>query len=91
MLIIVTYDIPDDKRRNRIHKELKNFGQWVQYSVFECDLDDRQLGRLRHRLEKLLKPDEDSIFFYRVCAACEKQTERLGTLTRLTANQSLIV
>jgi CRISPR-associated protein Cas2 len=90
-LIIVTYDIPDDKRRNRIHKELKNFGQWVQYSVFECDLDDRQLQRLRHRLERLMDQREDSIFFYRVCAACAAHVDRLGTLTRLTQSQSLIV
>ena len=91
MVIIVSYDIPEDRRRNRIHKELKNFGQWVQYSVFECDLDERQLARLRHRLEGLLKEDEDSIFFYRLCSACESKTERLGTLTRWADHQALIV
>ncbi len=90
MLTVVTYDIPDDRRRNRIHKELQNFGQWVQYSVFECDLDDRQRARLQHRLEQLLKADEDSIYFYRLCAACETQTERLGTLQKI-AHRSLIV
>jgi len=88
--MLITYDIPDDRRRARIHKELQNFGQWVQYSVFECDLDERQRARLRHRLEQWLKADEDSIFFYRLCGTCEAQTERLGTLKRV-ANHSLIV
>lgn len=88
--MLITYDIPDNRRRTRIHKELQNFGQWVQYSVFECDLNERQRARLRHRLEQLLKADEDSIFFYCLCRSCETQTERLGTLKRV-ADHSLIV
>lgn len=38
MYMVVSYDIENDKRRGRIHRILKSFGQWMQYSVFECDL-----------------------------------------------------
>jgi hypothetical protein len=33
MFIVISYDIPEDKRRTRIHKILKSYGQWMQYSV----------------------------------------------------------
>lgn len=42
MLYVVSYDIPDDKRRTRVHSALTGFGTWVQFSVFECFLDRKQ-------------------------------------------------
>lgn len=36
--MVVAYDVPSDKRRTRLHKQLKNYGDPVQYSVFECNL-----------------------------------------------------
>ena len=56
MYAIVTYDIPEDKRRTKIHNILKSYGQWVQYSVFECDLTQTQYAQLRSRLAKLIRP-----------------------------------
>jgi CRISPR-associated protein Cas2 len=41
MLILVSYDVPDDRRRTRLAHALKDFGERVQYSVFECRLDER--------------------------------------------------
>ncbi|MCA9742068.1 CRISPR-associated endonuclease Cas2, partial [candidate division KSB1 bacterium] len=38
MLLLVSYDIVDDKQRTKLAKRLQNYGQRVQYSVFECDL-----------------------------------------------------
>ncbi|MEQ9359931.1 MAG: CRISPR-associated endonuclease Cas2 [Coleofasciculus chthonoplastes F2-STO-03] len=34
------YAVPEDKRRTKIHSILKSYGQWMQYSVFECSLTD---------------------------------------------------
>jgi CRISPR-associated protein Cas2 len=79
MYIVISYDIPEDKRRTKIHKILKSYGQWMQYSVFECaDLTPTQYARLRSRLHKLIKPDEDSIRFYFLCACCQGKIERIG-------------
>ena len=78
MYYTVAYDITDDKRRNRVAKILKDFGTRIQYSVFECDTDRRALLRLRNRLEKVINFKEDTITFYHLCAACEKQIDRIG-------------
>lgn len=53
MYIIISYDIKDDKKRTKIHKILKSYGEWVQYSIFECELTETQYAKLRHRLSKL--------------------------------------
>ncbi|MGD1875102.1 MAG: CRISPR-associated endonuclease Cas2 [Mastigocoleus sp.] len=78
MFIVISYDIPEDKRRTKIHKILKSYGQWVQYSVFECQLTETQYAKLRSRLCKLIKPDMDSIHFYVLCACCFGKVERIG-------------
>ena len=74
----VAYDITDDKRRNKVAKILKDFGERVQYSVFECNVDKRAFLRLQHRLEQTMDMSEDTITIYHICAACEKQIERIG-------------
>lgn len=78
MFVAISYDIPDDKRRTKIHQVLKSYGQWMQYSVFECDLTDTQYAKLRARLSKLIKPDQDSIRFYFLCGCCQPKIERIG-------------
>jgi CRISPR-associated protein Cas2 len=51
----------------------------MQYSVFECaDLTETQYAKLRSRLNKLIKPDEDSIRFYFLGACGQGTVERIG-------------
>ena len=78
MYFVVSYDIPEDKRRTKIHKVLKSYGQWVQLSVFECELTDAQYAKLRSRLSKLIQPNQDSVRFYFLCGCCQGKIERLG-------------
>lgn len=78
MFVVVSYDIPEDKRRTKVHKVLKSYGQWMQYSVFECNLTNTQYAKLRSRLGKLIKPQEDSIRFYFLCGCCQGKVERIG-------------
>jgi CRISPR-associated protein Cas2 len=77
-LYIVAYDIPVDKRRTKVHKLLCGFGQWTQYSLFECWLTKKQLLELRHRLDKLLDAQTDSVRFYPLCAACSARVQTVG-------------
>lgn len=76
--IIISYDIPETKRRTKIHKALKAYGEWVQYSIFECNLTKTEFAKLRARLNPLIDPDEDSIRFYFVCESCKIKVERIG-------------
>lgn len=78
MHVVVAYDIPEDKRRTKIHKILKSYGQWMQFSLFECNLTDTQYTKLRNRLSKLIKPEQDSVRFYFLCACCHNKVERIG-------------
>jgi CRISPR-associated protein Cas2 len=75
---IVAYDISNDRRRTKIHKTLSGFGQWTQFSLFECHLSDKQYLQLRQRLDQHLKPDEDSVRFYSLCAGCLNKVETVG-------------
>lgn len=78
MFVVITYDISEDKRRTKIHNILKSYGQWVQYSVFQCDLTKTQYAKLRHRLNKQIDPETDSILFYFLCECCHGKIERIG-------------
>jgi CRISPR-associated protein Cas2 len=78
-LYIIAYDIPNDKRRTKVHKMLCGFGEWTQYSLFECFLDAKELVRLRARLQDLVDPEEDSIRLYPLCSDCKDSVETIGS------------
>jgi CRISPR-associated protein Cas2 len=90
MLIVVSYDVPNDRRRTRLAHMLKDFGQRVQYSVFECRLDAEALERLRQRIEKLTDPLEDSVRIYRLCLECGQKVEIQG-LGKVTEDPDVYV
>lgn len=75
---VVAYDIPDDKRRTRIHKILLGYGKWTQYSLFECFLSRKDLLQLQAKLAEYLVEREDSVRFYPLCAACVQRVETVG-------------
>jgi len=69
MLVLVTYDVSTETKdgRKRLHdvaKICENYGQRVQFSVFECLLDPDQWVKVKHRLVQTIKPEEDSLRFY---------------------------
>lgn len=67
---VVTYDIPDDRRRGKVHTMLSGFGEWQQYSLFECFLTAKQYLRLEERLRTLTHAQQDRVRVYRLCAGC---------------------
>ena len=78
MFYAISYDIPDDRRRLRIAKILKDFGERVQFSVFEANIQQDQLQRLKQRLKEVVEPDEDRLRIYPLCASCAGNIEVLG-------------
>jgi CRISPR-associated protein Cas2 len=64
VLYVVTYDIPSDKRRQKVAKLLEGYGRRVQYSVFECLLSEVKYEELQKRLWRRVKLEEDSVRFY---------------------------
>jgi CRISPR-associated protein Cas2 len=76
--VVVSYDIPSNRRRLKVMKTLEGFGTRVQYSVFECNLKPREVDDLQKRLKKLISDDEDSIRFYFLGVEDVKRIVRLG-------------
>lgn len=78
-LYLVAYDVPNDKRRTKLHKALCGFGAWTQFSLFECFLDAKQLIALRNRIERLIDDQEDNVRIYAICEACVGRAETYGS------------
>lgn len=64
MLVLVVYDIPDDKRRTKLATFLEGYGRRVQYSVFECFMSLDEMQRLYKTLKRRVKPEEDNVRLY---------------------------
>lgn len=60
---LVCYDIANDKRLRRAFKVCRNFGDRLQYSVFECDLNPSEKIELEEQLKKVIHQDEDQVLF----------------------------
>ena len=83
LFYLIIYDLPDNKaankRRTRLHKMLCGYGKWTQYSVFECFLSAVQFTQLQVQVEKLIKPEEDSVRIYVMGADAVKRTITYGS------------
>lgn len=60
---LVCYDICHDKRLRRVFKACYNFGNHLQYSVFECDLNPAERIELEGQLKEIINHDEDQVLF----------------------------
>ncbi len=83
MMVLVTYDVstetPGGKRRlRRVARACRDWGQRVQYSVFECDVDPAEWVKLRDRLVKEIDADKDSLRFYFLGANWQGRIEHVG-------------
>lgn len=76
-LWIIAYDIENDRSRRRVHNLLKDYGERVQFSVFECQLDERSLASLRASIKEELG-DGDNVRCYPLCSWCKKQVSWQG-------------
>jgi CRISPR-associated protein Cas2 len=66
-LYIVCFDVADERRLRAVSKTLEDFGQRVQYSVFECHLDKAEHHALQTKLSELIDTEADHIRYYSLC------------------------
>ncbi len=78
MFLLVSYDICDVKRLPKVAKLMEAYGVRVQYSVFECELTEKQVQQMQRRLKRVMKLEEDSVRFYRICESCKEEITILG-------------
>lgn len=97
MMILVTYDVSfkqdeaaGQKRLRRIAKLCRDYGQRVQYSVFEIEVDPAQWTMLKNKLLKEMNADVDSLRFYYMGSNWERRVEHVGAKPALDLNAPLI-
>ncbi|MEW6378751.1 MAG: CRISPR-associated endonuclease Cas2 [bacterium] len=96
MLIIVTYDVSTEtkagcRRLRRVAQVCKNYGQRVQKSVFECQVNDVQFEQLRRKLLKEINKDEDNLRLYRLVGQRDNYVETYGQSRTLFFDEPLII
>lgn len=95
MTIVITYDVetktPEGRRRLRcVAQACKDYGQRVQFSVFEVTLNDTKWTVLRQRLLIESDPSKDSLRFYFLGEDASKRTEHHGTKASVDYQDPLI-
>ena len=95
MLVLVSYDVSIEKngqkRLRRVAKACQDYGQRVQYSVFECIVDSAQWIVLRHRLEEEIDLKLDSLRFYFLGSNWKRRVEHIGAKPAVDMEGMLIV
>ncbi|MDL2269374.1 CRISPR-associated endonuclease Cas2 [Desulfosarcina sp. OttesenSCG-928-A07] len=95
MMVLVSYDVNTQdaegrKRLRHMAKNCKNWGQRVQYSVFECLVDPAQWTALRARLINVMNPEKDSLRFYFLGANWKKRVEHVGAKPSIDPEGTLL-
>jgi CRISPR-associated protein Cas2 len=96
MFVIVSYDVSTNegkgqRRLRRVAKACEDYGQRVQYSVFECIVDPAQWAVLKERLISEIDPEKDSLRFYYLGSNWHHRVEHIGTKASIDQEGPLIV
>lgn len=96
MFVLVTYDVSTTtkagrRRLSRVAKACLDYGQRVQNSVFECQLDAEAWTRLKLRLLDEYNPEEDSLRFYLLGRNWRNRVEHFGAKPSIDLEGPLIV
>lgn len=93
--MLVTYDVKTDHadgptRLRRVARACKDYGQRVQFSVFECEVDPAQWVELRARLVAAIDQDHDSLRFYRIGSNWRERVEHVGAKPAIDFDEPMI-
>ncbi|WP_449191652.1 CRISPR-associated endonuclease Cas2 [Thauera sp.] len=96
MMVLVSYDVSTasasgQKRLRRLAKACRDYGQRVQYSVFEIEVDFAQWTFLKSKLCDLIDPEQDSLRFYYLGKNWQTKVEHVGAKAVLDLNGPLIL
>lgn len=96
MLVIVSYDmnvesIGGQKRLRRVAKSCKDYGQRVQFSVFECNVDPAQWTILKNKLIKEIDQEKDSLRFYFLGSNWKHKVEHIGAKKPVDFDEPMII
>ncbi|NWG07719.1 MAG: CRISPR-associated endonuclease Cas2 [Chloroflexi bacterium] len=91
--ILIVYDISNDRRRTKLHNLLLDYGTPVQYSAFECHLDEANLLKLKKAAGRIIRRRKDNVRYYSLCADCVDRIEssRPEEVTKSEPPQTMVV
>lgn len=83
MLVLITYDVNTEnaegrKRLRKVAKQCVNFGQRVQNSVFECEMDAAKAREVKNILENIIDKEKDSLRLYYLGNNYKGKVEHIG-------------
>ena len=96
MMILITYDVSTEtsagrKRLRRVAKTCLNYGQRVQKSVFECQVNTMEMAKLKDQLLQEIDNTQDSLRIYRIIEPLEKNREEFGNRRATDFEDTLII
>lgn len=95
MLVLITYDVNTQtvagrKRLRKVAKECTNYGQRVQNSVFECQMDATKCRQVKSILENIIDKEVDSLRFYYLGEKYKNKVEHIGVKPGFDVTDTLI-
>ena len=78
MFVMISYDVVEDKKRLKLMKFLKDYGNRVQKSVFECNLSPKTCEQVKSGVEEIINKRKDRVRYYRICKGCVDKVEISG-------------
>lgn len=96
MLVLVTYDVNTTEangaaRLRAVAKACRDYGQRVQFSVFEIEVDPAQWAKLKARLKSIIKPEFDSLRYYYLGSNWRRRVEHVGAKPATDLGGPLII
>ena len=96
MLVLITYDVSTEtsagkKRLSKVAKACVKYGQRVQNSVFECNIDYGTFLKLKNTLIGMINQEEDSLRFYNLGNKYENKVEHIGIKPSIPLEGTIIV
>ena len=96
MLVLITYDVNTQtaagrKRLRQVAKECTNYGQRVQNSVFECQMDTAKCRQVKNILENLIDKDVDSLRFYYIGEKYKNKVEHIVAKPGFDVTETLLL
>jgi CRISPR-associated protein Cas2 len=95
MMVLVSYDVATGetngaRRLRRVARACQDYGQRVQYSVFEIEVDPAQWTQLKARLLNEIDPEQDSLRFYFLGKNWQRRVEHVGAKAALDLHGPLV-
>lgn len=96
MLVLITYDVNTETaagktRLRKVAKQCQNYGQRVQNSVFECNVDTAKCRQIKAILEDIIDQEKDSLRFYYLGDRYKNKVEHIGIKPGFDVTEPLLL